>query len=174
MVRILYRTQQFWNVLSANPLEDEVIEQIRAVLSKREMGLFLQLQTSEQRHSYQVYRSLLERGIQNDDLLKAALMHDIGKVRHPLRIFDRVLIVLGKTIFPRVIDRWGHENHSDWRRIFSVAVNHPAWGAEMAAQAGSSPRTVDLIRRHQDMQGNLAADDKDLLLSHLQSADDNL
>jgi hypothetical protein len=172
--RIGYRTRQFWNVLIARPLEDEAIDRVRQVLTDKETELFLQMQPSEQKHSYMVYRKLTERGFRNKDLLTTALIHDIGKTRYPLGLVARVLIVLGRAILPQQVGEWGAEVHSDWRRIFAVAEQHPEWGAQMAAAAGSNPRVVNLIRRHQHPLNGPPAGEEDILLSYLQSADDSL
>jgi hypothetical protein len=65
---------------------------------------------------------------------------------------------------------------SGWRRAFVVAVQHPQWGADLAAKAGASPLAVALIRRHQEQQGSLGEADagsEDSLLARLQSVDNN-
>jgi hypothetical protein len=94
-------------------------------------------------------------------------LHDVGKILNPLSIFDRVVIISGKRLFPRAARRWGGGTPCGLRRPFVVAVNHAAWGAELAAQAGASSRIVDLIRCHQDSP---PLDDP--LLAALQAADD--
>lgn len=174
VIRIRYRSRQFWNGILAQPLNDGALDQIKKTLSGPEMDLFLRMQTSEQVHSYQVYKNLTARGIRNQDLLTAALLHDIGKTRHPLRLRDRVLIVLGKALLPDRTRQWGRGSHTDWRRIFTVAEQHASWGAEMAQQAGASPKTVDLIRRHQDPYPEPDSEREDTLLYYLQTADNQL
>jgi hypothetical protein len=99
--------------------------------------------------------------------LAAALLHDIGKVLYPLSIFDRMVIVLGERFFPRRVRQWSVGKPSRLRRPFIVAAHHPDWGANLAAKAGASSRTVDLIRHHQEIP---SVDDP--LLTALQSADD--
>jgi hypothetical protein len=67
-----------------------------------------------------------------------------------------------------------------------VAEKHPHWGAEMAAQAGASLLTVDLIKYHQvdpndanqhnyfpDLYRVDNLDTFKLLLTRLQTVDDN-
>jgi len=90
-------------------------------------------------------------GEEQPDLLAAALLHDVGKSDHPLHIWERVVIVLGKAFFPGQVRRWGQGEPTGWRRPFVVAEQHPAWGADMAAEAGASPTTATLIRHHQDL-----------------------
>jgi hypothetical protein len=125
------------------------------------------MQPSEQVHAYQVFQHLKAAGHSDSDLLVAALLHDVGKILYPLSIFDRVVIALGKRLFLRAARRWGGGTPRGLRRPFVVAVNHAAWGADLAAQAGASSRTVGLIRCHQDSP---PLDDP--LLAALQAADD--
>jgi hypothetical protein len=92
-------------------------------------------------------------------------------------LWERVLIVLVKAAAPHLAHRWGrmwNENQPlpAWRRPFVVATHHPAWSAEMAAQAGASPLTLALIRRHQDPAPGLSAGLEDELLARLQAVDD--
>lgn len=118
------------------------------------LGLFIAMQPDEQAHSYEVFHELLEKGENNPDLLTAALLHDAGKSRHKLHIWERVWIVVGKALFPRQIVKWGVPGEKDWefswRRAFVIAEQHPAWGAQMAEEAGASPLVVRLIRWHQE------------------------
>lgn len=148
-MRIGYRVRQFWTALHAAPTENELSE-VRGVLSPSLMALFLQMQPGEQAHSLRIYRGLCDRGETHPDLLVAALLHDVGKSCHPLRLWERVLIVLAQKLFGPRVKAWGHRQSRGWRRAFVVAEQHPAWGAELAAQAGASPLAVRLIRRHQE------------------------
>jgi hypothetical protein len=183
-VRVLYRVDQFWRALTTVPRPEE-LSQARQFLSPDLMVLFLRLQSSEQAHSLWVFRQLREKNETNPDLLAAALLHDVGKSRCPLRLWERVAIVLGKKLFPGKAKRWGEAEPRGWRRPFVVAEQHSAWGAEMAARAGASRMTVALIGRHQEppLQAETSADVmnladlervsvEDMLLRRLQELDD--
>lgn len=148
-MRALYRVRQFWHALVATP-DPEELAQARHLLTPALMELFLRLQPSEQAHSLWVFRQLREAGETNPDLLAAALLHDVGKSRQPLRLWERAVIVLGKALFPEKNKDWGQAEPQGWKRPFVVAAQHSVWGAEMAAGAGATPMTVALIRRHQD------------------------
>jgi hypothetical protein len=60
-----------------------------------------------------------------------------------------------------------------WRRPFVVHARHPQVGARWAREAGCSPLTVALIRRHQDqlMGCSPLSVEEDRLLAALQAAD---
>lgn len=171
--RLCYRTRQFWNYLGASTPPVEV-EQVRQVLGPALAEVFARLGPGEQAHSFQVYRRLVERGESDPDLLKAALLHDAGKSRFPLKLWERVWIVVGKTLFPAAARSWGQVKGEpyNFRRAFVVAEQHPAWGAQMAEQAGAGPRLVQLIRRHQEKLAGELLSDEDRLLRVLQSVDD--
>jgi len=176
--RILYRMRQFWSALFAAPsLED--LKTVDSLLSPEQRALFQQMQPSEQAHSIQVMHAVLHTingraGERRQDLLAAALLHDVGKIRYPLRIWERILIVLGRAFTPEQVKRWGEGEANGWRRAFVVAARHPEWGAQMAAAAGVSPLTEALIRWHQKQLLSHQRDSQDEDLYILQSADHEL
>ncbi|MFC2055233.1 HD domain-containing protein [Chloroflexota bacterium] len=150
-MQVIYRARQTWNTITAIPEKDD-IDQVRKILSPDLMSIFLGLQPGEQAHSYWVYNQLRQNGETNHNLLVAALLHDVGKSLHPLRLWERIVIVLGKTFFPQEIKAWGQGDPHGFLRPFVISEKHPDWGADMAAQAGASQMTVSIIRRHQEPQ----------------------
>jgi len=166
-----YRGRQFFWALKANPSVSELSE-VRRILTPALTELFLRLQASEQVHSIQVMKKLQQEDHIHPDLLAAALLHDTGKCLHPLRIWERVLIVLARDFFPGWVSRWGSGEPLGWKRAFVVAEQHAAWGAELAALAGANPTTIQLIRRHQDTRPADARSFGDRCLIQLQLADD--
>ena len=172
---IFYRLGQFWRVWRARPLPDEARETITAVLTPEEAALFEQFSLSDQRHSYQVLCTLQANGQTHPDLLAAALLHDVGKTRAPLSIWQRSLIVVAETFVPGKTAGWGQGQVDSWQRPFVVKAQHPAWGAAMVQAAGSRPLTIQLIGRHQDKLPQtpaLSEAEVDQLLRLLQWADD--
>jgi hypothetical protein len=167
-----YRVWQFWQALRAKPLTTAARAEVTAVLSEAEVALFSQFSASEQRHSYRVFGQLQEAGQTDPALLKAALLHDVGKVKYPLRLWDRVLVVLGYNFVPLAAAQWAEGKAEGWQRPFVVKARHPQWGAEMAQAAGSNPLTISLIRRHQDKLDVEPIVAEDRLLQQLQWADD--
>jgi len=146
---MFYRVRQFWHAWRATPARQD-LDQASKVLTHKMMALFLKLDDSEQAHSLSILNKLRADRETNVDLMAAALLHDIGKSRYPLKIWDRVLIVLAKNLIPGCVNIWGQAEPKGWKLPFVVAEQHAAWGAEMAAKSGASPMTVALIRRHQE------------------------
>lgn len=174
MGRWLYRLRQFWQAVTAH-VDEQGFKEAQDALAPPLFALFCRLQTSEQVHSLWVYRSLRNQQETNPDLLSAALLHDIGKILHPLTIWQRIEIVLANQIAPDAVRRWGKSSPNGWRKPFVVSAQHPAWGAELAQKAGASPLVVSLIRRHQQETQVMSSEplsEEDFLLARLQTYDD--
>lgn len=173
--RIRYRSLQFWNALFAKPAQAD-LELAREILTPTQMGLFSQMQSSEQSHSLNVMKKILESidGDVNEglnDLLVAALLHDVGKTNYRLRVWERIIVVIGKLLFPDSVKRWGAGEPKGWRRAFVIAEQHPKWGAELALNAGASLLATDLIRHHQNYDNHEGTSLEAELLFKLQLAD---
>lgn len=149
LAKVGYRVRQFWCALTAAP-DPSGLSEIGEILAPQLMALFLQMQPSEQAHSLEVFRKLSAAGETNRDVQIAALLHDVGKIKFPLNIWERAEIVMLKRIAPEKVTAWGNAQPDGWRKPFVVALQHPQWGADMAEQAGASALAVSLIRRHQD------------------------
>ena len=169
--RLAYRSRQFWNAL-LSPRKRITSESLLHYLNLAQLILFRRMQPSEQFHAYQILKRLETDGQNNPDLLRAALLHDVGKILQPLSIFDRILIVLGKHFFRGAALRWAEGPARGLRRPFVVSAQHAEWGADLAFQAGGNSRTVELIRHHQDPRLPNPGSDTERLLAALQAADD--
>jgi len=169
---VLYRASQFWRALTAAPAAG-ALAQARQTLSAPQMALFLNLQTSEQVHSLNVLMKLYAQGERSTDLLSAALLHDVGKSRYVLRLWERIAAVIGRAAARRRAEIWGQGEPHGWKRPFVVASQHALWGARMAEAAGASPLTVELVRRHHDPPGERHSSEADGLLRKLQLVDHN-
>lgn len=164
---IFYRAQQFWQAIRIKKLPETAVFTINAHLTTAEQAIFYQLPISDQWHSYKVLQTVQSVGAMDSALQTAALLHDVGKARSPLSVWDRSFIVVMKRLLPKQTAVWGDGNVVGWKRPFIVRTHHPAWGAEMATAANSDPIAVDLIARHQSPPH---ANDEQLRL--LQWADD--
>jgi putative nucleotidyltransferase with HDIG domain len=133
-------------------------------------ALFQAMPRYDRGHALAVFETLRRSGHTEPDLLAAALLHDAGKTVHPkghLRLWHRVVSVLVRAWQPALLARLGQDRPGSWRRSFFVQAHHAELGAELARQVGCSPRTVALIRHHEDAPG--MSDDP--LLAVLQAAD---
>lgn len=171
--RPLYRIQQFWQTIRAQDPPDEALAPAREVLTPQQMGLFQIMHPSDKTHALDVFGKLQTRGESNTDLLAAALLHDVGKIRYPMSPWDRAIVVLGQAFFPSKAKTWGQGKPKGWRRPFVAAEQHAYWGARMAAESGVSTLTVHLIWRHHEAPAIIPETPEDLLLRTLQGADDD-
>jgi hypothetical protein len=168
--RLAYRSRQFWDALLA-PRKRVPSEVLHAHLTPDQLELFQRMQPAEQVHAYQVFQRLETADQTDPDLLVAALLHDVGKILHPLSIIDRVVIVLGRRFFPETARRWAAGTPGGLRAPFVVAAKHAEWGADLASQAGATSRSVELIRHHQEERLPNPGSLTDHLLAALQAAD---
>jgi hypothetical protein len=169
LVRGVYRARQFFLALGAAlgvAPAPEAIALAEQILTPAQLALFRRMSRSEQAHSLIVLQKLTAQNERDPNLLTAALLHDVGKTLAPLRLWQRVIVVLGQTFFPRQARHWGE---APGKGPFVTAAQHPAWGAQLAAQAGCSPTIVQIILHHQDRAACPASIEP--LLRKLQAAD---
>ncbi len=167
----MYRVKQFWWALHAR-VPAEAWPAIESILTAEQLALFRAMSPSDQRHNLNVYRAVLAEGHTNQDLLLAALLHDVGKAGSQLRLWHRVAIVLLRAFWPAALERLSKGETRGWRAGFVIHRRHPELGAERALAVGCSPLTVTLIRRHQEPPAaNSASTEEDRLLAVLQRAD---
>ncbi|MYD65279.1 MAG: HD domain-containing protein [Chloroflexi bacterium] len=143
------------------PAERQTVE---ALLGPEELRCFRALQGREQRHAVDVLRHLEGHGSPSDDLLVAALLHNVGKGR--VRLHERVAYTLLTMFTPRLLARVAAPDGRGFRRAMAAQRDHPAIGAEALAAIGVRPRVVELVRGHHD-----ASADDDAELAALIEAD---
>jgi len=106
------------------------------------LAVFDAMHVADRRHGLDVVATLRREGVRDPEVLLAGLIHDAGK---------------GTTgLVPRVLHALAHGYGPSIRRVATVVPGyraaldglerHPERSAEMAAAAGCSARTVELIR----------------------------
>ncbi len=143
---MLYRVRQVWQALYPKINPDE-ITWASQILPDDALTLFQSQPLPEQRHGLDVALDLAATGIDDQNLLIAALLHDCGKIRHPLKLRERIFIVTLQKIPPFWRKALLNKVPS-LRTPWQVAEKHPQWGAELAFQRQLDPLVVDLIRHH--------------------------
>jgi hypothetical protein len=112
---------------------------VRMLLDEPARGLFFAMEKRDQRHALEVMRRLRANGVDDTELMQAALLHDCGK--GPVPVWLRVLKVLS----PQTVQWLGVEGSPGWRGAAFRLMEHGAIGARLAASAGLSAATVRLI-----------------------------
>ncbi len=112
-------------------------------LTPAQLTLFRAMHPADQRHGLDVVAALRSDGHAQPELLLAGLLHDCGKGRG-LHVWHRVGWSLGERYGARV--ERGLSGLPTFRSAFATLRDHAARSADMAAAAGCSAATVDLIR----------------------------
>src|SRR6266568_4014580 len=158
---IAYRLEQVRQQLGfVAPLTGEDYEEAARVLpSSAALSLFCTMSPADQQHALRVCRGLQSHGCTNEDMLAAALLHDVGKAQGRVPFWTRPAIVLGKKLAPQLLSRLViHPTPiPKWRQSLSNAWYHADIGADLAASTGLSERAVLYIRTHHQPGGPAAA-----------------
>ncbi len=151
MASVLYRIKQFYWVVSARPLSERDRQRIGHILSPAEIDLFNRYSLSDQNHAVRVLTAIQASGHHHPALLKAALLHDIGKTKLRLTVWDRSLNVLASLIVPHGVAKWGQDAslNDRWRTAFIMNEYHAHWGAVMVADIDGDCLLYQLIDLHQ-------------------------
>jgi hypothetical protein len=166
---IHYRVAQFFRALTARVSEEEV-EHATRLLTPEARALFRRQSVQDQRHALAVYHALHWAGHTDPHLLAAALLHDAGKAAGWLPPPFRAVIVLLERLAPGLLARLSRGEPRFWNGPFVTHARHPERGARWAQEAGCSPLTVTLIRRHEE-KSTLNQTEEDQFLAILQAAD---
>ncbi len=161
---ICYRSGQVRQQLGfVPPLEPMDYVEVQRWLPPSALPLFKSMGVADQQHSLRVCRGLQARGCHEEAMLAAALLHDVGKAQGRVPFWARPAIVVGKLVSPRLLQKvavnpLSHEGQRAalWRSSLGYAWWHAEVGAELAAAAGLSERSVLYIRTHHQPQGPAA------------------
>ena len=108
-----------------------------------QLALFDSMHVADRRHGLDVAASLSGDGVDDCDVLLAGLLHDAGK--GDTGVLPRVAYSVGQRY-----GSWGWRGASlvpGWADALARLKTHARASATLAAAAGCSARTVDLIRQ---------------------------
>jgi hypothetical protein len=111
-------------------------------LSPPELAVFDAMHVADRRHGIDVVAALRVEGVTERDVLVAGLLHDAGK--GSVGIWPRVFRSLGEAYGPWIWRAVGVL--PGMRRDLDRLARHAETSAGIAARAGCSERTVELIR----------------------------
>jgi hypothetical protein len=151
------RINRTWGYVHGHVDEGERAE-LSGWLTLPQLSLFDGMPMADRRHGLDVVAHLRAVGVTDSDLLIAGLLHDCGK-GPKVRLVHRVVWSLGQ--------RYGQWIWRESGRLPTFATgfarlrDHALLSADMAAGAGCTPRTIDLIRNQEtptDDAGRLLRD----------------
>jgi putative nucleotidyltransferase with HDIG domain len=124
--------------------------------------LFFQMGRIDRHHAIAVARAIItderiSKQLNRDRLIKAALLHDIGKVQGDFNFLSRLMVGFIRRFTPTLRGKLAlTQPNTFWQRVrysFYVDLVHPARGAHMARIFGIDPDVVEMIRHHHDPPG---------------------
>lgn len=106
---MLYRLRQFFRPIFYSLTYDDKVF-ISKYLNEKEQRLFYRLPKYCQMHSLRVARDVLDeslkKGLYDILLIKAALLHDIGKIDCGFNIITNSILVIANKFFPSVLEKF--------------------------------------------------------------------
>ncbi len=139
---MIYRMKQFIQGLLARTTKEDLAF-IEKYLNKEEIKLFKKLRVSEQYHSLQVAYGCTSKFPHNITLIRAALLHDIGKIGSNLTLINKSIVVIcirlnfKKDILPKFIQKsLYYKNH------------HPKIGYDILSNMKVEADILYLIKNH--------------------------
>lgn len=148
-----HRVKQFyWSINSK--MEDKDRQFINEYLNKDELKLFHKLSKSEQKHSvkvaYDVKKVCKQESVDSKLLIKAALLHDIGKTFKKLNAIDKSILVMADNI-----TKGGIKKLSRIKKV-NVYYNHGKIACDILGKYDYSKELLYLIENHHnfEIQGN--------------------
>jgi hypothetical protein len=143
---MFYRARQFWQAIFPR-INSEELNWALNKLPPTAASLFMQQSLTEQRHAIDVAYDLWLTHAEYPNLIIAALLHDCGKSRYPLNVWERIYIVLLQRAPLKARERLLQS-----RPLFSsplrTALDHPIWGATLALELGLDDEIIALIQYH--------------------------
>jgi len=143
---MIYRFRQLVRALSGRMTAQEQ-EFVAGVLSAKELNLFRHMARFDRRHCLDVAQTLKRGGQPDSILIKAALLHDAGKVGddgRPIPLLYYGMFVVLKKLAPGLYDRVA----ADGRGVlwpFAIHAVHEQRSAALALAAGSAPAVVAIL-----------------------------
>ena len=143
----LYRLRQFFAAVAGYITLDERVLVVR-LLDPGELRLFERMPRFDQRHCLDVYHTLARAGHDDPLLLRAALIHDCGKVADDGRAIPLIyygLFVVLKRFAPSLY-RHAADDGSGLLWPFTIHSAHEQRSALLAEMVGSPPELVAILR----------------------------
>lgn len=163
------RIKQFYINLTDKMTEDDYIY-VESKLTKKEYILFTKLLKSEQKHSVRVAKDI-DRKFKNNEissstilnnkdiLIKASLLHDIGKIKKKVNIIDKSIIVILNKLTKGNLKKLNNKK-------VQCYYNHPEYSYDILKDINKSDVFLNIVRNHHKSTN-------DELILFFQEIDDN-
>ncbi len=148
-----HRLRQFKKALIAK-LTFTDVEFVRKYLSHPEQILFYCMRVYDQKHALEVAgkclaENFLDGDINRAKLIRAALLHDVGKAYTKVSLFIRVLYVLSGIKYDRVeANKQKDRTKPTFLNQLYVLSRHADLGALMLEQIDEDKEIIEVVRNH--------------------------
>ncbi|KOF57723.1 MULTISPECIES: HD domain-containing protein [Clostridium] len=127
-------------------------------LNNDEMALFNKLSIHEQKHSINVARDVEKECrvnlVNSKNLVKAALLHDIGKINVPITLIDKSIVV--------ILDKITRSKIKKFKKIKKIYIyyNHGYEGFQILKRINENEQILFMVNNHhnREMSNNLELD----------------
>jgi hypothetical protein len=151
---VLGKISRLFRALSpaqACPDDDWAMNQLPAP----ELEIYRRMDPRDREHAVRVAQKLLELHPEaSSEVVRAALLHDCGKLVRPYNVFERVMVGLIAPEGPRSRQTSGSLQA---QTAMDVRNNHPQIGAKLILEAGGDSRVAELVRIHHAPNGDTEA-----------------
>lgn len=160
---MIQRIRQFIRAINAK-ITSEDIEFVNKFLNDQEKKLFFSMQVFDQRHvlnvAYTAKRFIQEQEVKVDEflLMRACLLHDVGRNAKDICLADKVINVLVSKLLPKQSLKWAKNAQplgklkykSFWQKrryALYIYFYHAQIGAELLQRMGLY-EIAEIIREH--------------------------
>ena len=128
---MFHLARRFFGYVTSNPPTVGELDTVRDQLSEDLYDIFVRMNLEDQRHAIEVANR-----IDDDALIEAALLHDVGKSASDVGALGRSCATIARALSIPVSGSW---------RMY---LDHGEIGASMLEAAGAGPVTVAFARFH--------------------------
>jgi putative nucleotidyltransferase with HDIG domain len=121
-----------------------------------EYAVYARMDPRDREHAVRVAQKLLELHEEvSDELVRAALLHDSGKLLRPYIWLERIAAGLSNRRTENLLlpEHWNSRQFS----ALEIRLLHPQLGAALIRQAGGSNRVAEIVERHHHPNGDAEA-----------------
>ncbi len=145
------RVKQFVSCVFAKITKKD-IEFINNYLDENEKKLLYKLPVYDLKHSINVARDIYineseeeikKNNLNHKEIIKSAILHDVGKIHTPLNVIDKSILVLLNNITKTKIKKYSDRNS----KIY-IFYNHGEEGYKILKEKGYDKEFLNIIRNH--------------------------
>jgi len=165
---LLKSVRQFFQSILLH-INDNDLKFCEQYLTINEYALFLKFSGFEKVHAVRTARKMQkiihrDSGVDERMMVRAALLHDIGRISGNISLFDKVWLKLVKYLMRPVYNRLAEKGRhpESGHRKFYIHKYHGEAAGDFLKRAGTDAAIIDVIARHAQKPKN--TDSKELKL----------